>query len=152
MCFLKHASRALNVSAELADPTRIHGRSFSLLLAGESSLAQNDLVPLARVVATHEVGCDPTIMGIGPADAIRGALQKAGLTLADMDLVEVSSDLSVSLKNSPASCIIWEPPSYKGEPLPNKVETALEHEQPEQNNSSKLIPQAKFASLTPKVV
>lgn len=37
----------------------------------------------------HEVGCDPAIMGIGPADAIRGALQKAGLTLADMDIVEV---------------------------------------------------------------
>lgn len=136
MCFLKHASRALNVSAELADPTRIHGCSFSLLLAGESSLAQNDLVPLARVVATHEVGCDPTIMGIGPADAIRGALQKAGLTLADMDLVEVSSDLSVSLKNSPASCIIWEPPSYKGEP---HFQTKLKQPSNTNNQSKKTV-------------
>lgn len=62
---------------------------FSLVLAGESAIASNNLVPLARVVAWHEVGCDPAIMGIGPVDAIRGALTKAGLTLADMDIVEV---------------------------------------------------------------
>ena len=61
----------------------------SLLLAGESALSQNNLAPLARVVTMHGVGCDPAIMGIGPADAIRGALQKAGLTLADMDIIEV---------------------------------------------------------------
>lgn len=76
-------------SPRLTDPNEIRGRPCSLLLAGESSLTQNNLVPLARVVATHEVGCDPAIMGIGPADAIRGALRKAGLKLADMDLVEV---------------------------------------------------------------
>lgn len=62
---------------------------FSLLLAGESAVESHKLMPLARIVATHVVGCDPTIMGIGPAEAIRGALQKAGLTLGDMDLVEV---------------------------------------------------------------
>ncbi|CAM9768050.1 unnamed protein product [Scytosiphon promiscuus] len=62
----------------------------SLLLAGESAVGQSKLTPLARVVATHVVGCDPAIMGIGPAEAIRGALEKAGLTLADMDLVEIN--------------------------------------------------------------
>lgn len=40
-------------------------------------------------------------MGIGPADAIRGALQKAGLTLADMDLVEVRSTTCVPGEHSP---------------------------------------------------
>ncbi|CAM9365713.1 unnamed protein product [Ectocarpus sp. 12 AP-2014] len=67
----------------------------SLLLAGESAVNQKQLTPLARVVATHEVGCDPAIMGIGPVNAIRGALQKAGLALADMDLVEVNEAFAV---------------------------------------------------------
>lgn len=61
----------------------------SLVVAGESALSSNNITPLGRLVAWHEVGCDPAIMGIGPADAIRGALVKAGLTLADMDIVEV---------------------------------------------------------------
>jgi acetyl-CoA C-acetyltransferase/acetyl-CoA acyltransferase 2 len=46
--------------------------------------------PLARIVSYASVGCDPTIMGIGPAGASRLALQRAGLTLEQMDLVEVN--------------------------------------------------------------
>lgn len=68
-------------------------------------MGQNKLTPLARVVATHVVGCDPTIMGIGPAEAIRGALQKAGLTLADMDLVEVRySPCDIARQTHPINC------------------------------------------------
>ncbi|CAM9744253.1 unnamed protein product [Ascophyllum nodosum] len=62
----------------------------SLLVAGESTLAPNNITPLARLVAWDVVGCDPEIMGIGPAGAIRGALRKAGLSLADMDLIEIN--------------------------------------------------------------
>ena len=48
------------------------------------------LTPLARVVQWGVAGVDPNIMGIGPAPAIRIALDRAGLTLGDMDLVEVN--------------------------------------------------------------
>jgi acetyl-CoA acyltransferase 2 len=60
------------------------------LIASESFVKKNNLKPLARVVSWASVGCDPKIMGIGPAPASRKALAKAGLTLEQMDLVEVN--------------------------------------------------------------
>lgn len=60
------------------------------LLASESFAKAKGLKPLARVVSWAYVGCDPKIMGIGPAPAARKALDKAGLKLEQMDLVEVN--------------------------------------------------------------
>lgn len=48
------------------------------------------LRPLGRIVSWGTAGVDPNVMGIGPAPAIRIALKKAGMTLRDMDLVEVN--------------------------------------------------------------
>ena len=50
----------------------------------------NNMQPLCRVVSTAVTGCDPTIMGIGPVEAIRKALARANLTLADMDRIEIN--------------------------------------------------------------
>lgn len=49
-----------------------------------------NLTPLARVVGYGLAGVDPTVMGIGPVDAIRKLLPLAGMSLSDIDLVEVS--------------------------------------------------------------
>ena len=62
----------------------------SLVVAGEDAVKEHGLSPLARVVSFARVGCDPTIMGIGPVPAIRMALNQAGLTLADMDMIEIN--------------------------------------------------------------
>ena len=62
----------------------------SLVLANEASVKSNNWKPLARLVAWNRVGCEPTEMGIGPVEAIRGALRAANLTLQDMDLVEIN--------------------------------------------------------------
>jgi acetyl-CoA acyltransferase 2 len=62
----------------------------SLVIASEAATRANNLTPLARVVAWSRVGCDPSIMGIGPVDAIRNALKAANLSLKDMDLVEIN--------------------------------------------------------------
>jgi acetyl-CoA acetyltransferase family protein len=48
------------------------------------------LRPMARVVATAVAGVDPAVMGLGPIPATRKALARAGLTIADLDLVELN--------------------------------------------------------------
>lgn len=67
----------------------VDGAASSLLMS-ESKAKQLGVKPLARIVAYASVGCQPEIMGIGPAAAARKALQKAGLQLSQMDLVEVN--------------------------------------------------------------
>ncbi|XP_006030083.1 3-ketoacyl-CoA thiolase, mitochondrial [Alligator sinensis] len=62
----------------------------AVIIASEGALKKHSLTPLARIVAYHVSGCDPNIMGIGPVPAITEALKKTGLSLEDMDLVEVN--------------------------------------------------------------
>ena len=61
----------------------------SLVLASEKAVKEHGLKPLARLVSYYTSGVEPSIMGIGPVPAIKGALSRAGKTLADIDLIEV---------------------------------------------------------------
>lgn len=67
----------------------VDGAAMSLLMT-EAEAKRRGLKPLARLVSWASVGCDPKIMGIGPAGAIRSALDMAGMKLGQMDLVEVN--------------------------------------------------------------
>ena len=62
----------------------------AVVLASEKKVKELGLQPLARVVAWGHAGVEPSIMGLGPAPASRKALQKAGLQLEDMDIVEIN--------------------------------------------------------------
>ncbi len=62
----------------------------AMIIADAKWAEQNGLKPLARLVSWGVAAVEPDIMGIGPAPASRKALKKAGLKLADMDLVEVN--------------------------------------------------------------
>ncbi|XP_030593660.1 3-ketoacyl-CoA thiolase, mitochondrial-like isoform X2 [Archocentrus centrarchus] len=73
-----------------ANASGISDGSAALVISSEDALEEHKLTPLARIVAYHAIGCDPSIMGIGPVLAVTEALKKAGLTLNDMDLVEVN--------------------------------------------------------------
>ncbi|KAJ1678547.1 3-ketoacyl-CoA thiolase, mitochondrial [Spiromyces aspiralis] len=68
----------------------INDGAGAAIIASEAACSKHGFEPLSRIVSYHVVGVEPSLMGIGPADAIRGALKKAGLTLDDMDLVEVN--------------------------------------------------------------
>jgi acetyl-CoA acyltransferase len=62
----------------------------ALLLASEEGIKQHNLTPKARLVSMGVAGVEPRIMGIGPVPATQQALKKAGLTLNDIDIIELN--------------------------------------------------------------
>jgi acetyl-CoA acyltransferase 2 len=62
----------------------------ALVIANEAFVKGRDLTPMGRIVSWAYAGVEPEIMGIGPVPATRAALQKAGLSLSDIDVVEVN--------------------------------------------------------------
>ncbi len=68
----------------------VNDGAAALLLASEAAVARHGLTPRARVVAAATAGVAPRIMGFGPAPAMRKVLALAGLTLADMDVIELN--------------------------------------------------------------
>ncbi len=61
-----------------------------MLLMGESRAKAEGREPLARIIGMSWAGVDPAIMGIGPVPATKKILEKTGLSLADMDVVEIN--------------------------------------------------------------
>ena len=60
------------------------------IIASEDAVKKYNLKPLARIVSSAVVGVEPRIMGIGPVEASNKALAKAGLTMNDMDIIELN--------------------------------------------------------------
>lgn len=68
----------------------VNDGACALLLASEQALNTHGLQPLARVVGVATAGVAPRIMGFGPAPAVRKVLAQTGLTLAQMDVIELN--------------------------------------------------------------
>ncbi len=62
----------------------------ALVIASETAARTRGLTPIARLVSWAAVGVEPTLMGMGPAPAIRKALERANLSLGQLDLVEIN--------------------------------------------------------------
>jgi len=62
----------------------------ALVIASEAAVKAWAFKPMGRIVSWATVGVEPSLMGMGPAPAIRCALDKAGLSLGDLDLIEIN--------------------------------------------------------------
>ena len=68
----------------------VNDGAAALLLAGEAAAAAHGLTPIARVVGMATAGVPPRVMGIGPIPATRRVLERTGLTLEQMDVIELN--------------------------------------------------------------
>jgi len=62
----------------------------AVIIASEEAVSKFNLTPLARIVGYGVAGCDPTIMGIGPVPAINAMLEKTGVSLGEVDQIEIN--------------------------------------------------------------
>ena len=77
-------------SVTAGNASGLNDGAAALLLASEEGIKQQGLVPKARIVSMGVAGVEPRIMGIGPVPASQQALKKAGLTLNDIDIIELN--------------------------------------------------------------
>jgi acetyl-CoA C-acetyltransferase len=86
---LKPAFRE-NGTVTAGNASGINDGAACALLVSEEMLKRYQLTPMARIVSFGVAGVDPAYMGIGPVPATQNALKKAGLTLQDMDIMELN--------------------------------------------------------------
>ena len=77
-------------SVTAGNSSGLNDGAAALYIAGESLIKRENLKPLARIVSAAVAGVEPRIMGIGPVYASQKALERAGLTLDQMDILELN--------------------------------------------------------------
>jgi acetyl-CoA acetyltransferase family protein len=68
----------------------INDGASALIIGGEDAIKKYNLRPMAKIISMAVAGVDPAIMGIGPVPATKKALQRAGLSVQDIDLIELN--------------------------------------------------------------
>lgn len=77
-------------SVTAGNASGLNDGAVALLMASEKGVKEHQLKPLTRVISSAVAGVEPRIMGIGPVFAAEKALHRAGLTLNDMDIIELN--------------------------------------------------------------
>jgi len=79
-----------NGSVTAGNSSGLNDGAAAVLVASDHALKQHGLTPLARIVTSAVAGVEPRIMGIGPVNATKLALKRAGLKLEQMDIIELN--------------------------------------------------------------
>ncbi|MEM7186874.1 MAG: 3-oxoadipyl-CoA thiolase [Bacteroidota bacterium] len=87
---LRPAFKREGGSVTAGNSSGLNDGAAATIIASEEAIQKYNLSPLARIVSSAVVGVEPRIMGIGPVEASNKALQKAGLTMEDMDVIELN--------------------------------------------------------------
>ena len=87
---LRPAFRKEGGTVTAGNASGLNDGAAALLLMGENALKRYNKKPLARIVSSAIAGVEPRIMGIGPVYASQKALKRAGLTMDDMDIIELN--------------------------------------------------------------
>ncbi len=87
---LRGAFKKEGGSVTAGNSSGLNDAAAATIIASEDAVKKYGLKPLARIVSSAVVGVEPRIMGIGPVQASNKALQKAGLKMEDMDIIELN--------------------------------------------------------------
>ncbi len=87
---LKPAFKKEGGSVTAGNASGLNDGAVAMYLANEDAIKSHNLKPMARIVASAVVGVEPRIMGIGPVTASQKALKRAGLSLKDIDIIELN--------------------------------------------------------------
>lgn len=86
-----------NGSVTAGNSSGINDGAAALLMMDQGTAATLGLRPKARIVASAVAGVDPAVMGLGPIPATRKALERAGLTIHDIDVIELNEAFAVQV-------------------------------------------------------
>ena len=87
---LKASFKKENGTVTAGNASGLNDGAAAVLIVSEYALKKYNLVAKAKIISSAVVGCEPRIMGIGPVEATKKALAKAGLTLNDIDVIELN--------------------------------------------------------------
>ena len=94
---LRPAFKKEGGSVTAGNSSGLNDGAVALLVAGEDAVKRHCMKPMARIVSAAVAGVEPRIMGIGPVYASEKALKRAGLSLQDMDIIEINEAFSAQV-------------------------------------------------------